>query len=94
MRLLLFQESSQHKNYMLSLGWAVAIQMASPGVLDARNLPKRVLVASLLTVNTLLAGDVVTWVYRVPRAVSSIDRLDSLTRVVWRVLDVTHHWQM
>ena len=74
MCLLLLQESSQHKNCMISLGWAVAIPMAPPVVRDERNCPKRVVAASLLTVDVLLSRDVVNCVYRAPRATSSIDR--------------------
>ena len=49
-RLLLLQESSQHKNCTISLGWAVAIPTAPPVVRDETNCPKRVVAVSLVTV--------------------------------------------
>ena len=73
-RLLLLQESSQHKNCTISPGWVVAIPTAPPVVRDERNCPKRVVAASLLTVNVLFSRDVVNCVYRAPRVASSIDR--------------------
>ena len=74
MRLLLLQESRQHKNCTISLGWAVAIPMAPPVVRDARNCPKGVVAASLLPVDVLFSRDAVNCVYRALRAASSIDR--------------------
>ena len=62
-RLLLLQEANQHKSCTISLGWAVAIQMAPPVVRDERNCPKRVVVAFLLTVDVLFSRDVVNCVY-------------------------------
>ena len=74
MRLLLLKESSQHNSSTISLGWAVAIPMAPPVVLDERNYLQRVVAASLLTVDVLFSRDVVNCVYRAPRAASSVDR--------------------
>ena len=71
--LLFLQESSQHKNCTISLGWAAAIQKASPVVRDVRNCPKRAVVA-FLAVDVLFSSDMVNCVYRAPRAASSIDR--------------------
>ena len=73
-RLLLLQESSQHKNCTISLGWAVAIPTAPPVVRDERNCPKRAVAVSLLIVDVVFSRDVVNCVYRAPRAASSIDR--------------------
>ena len=65
MRLLLLQESNQHKNCTISLGWAVTIRMVPPVVRDERNCPKRVVVAFLLTVDVLFSRDsVFAWPVR------------------------------
>ena len=79
--------------YTISLGWAVAIPTAPPVVRDERNCPKRVVVASLLTVDVLFSRDVVNCVYRAPRAASSIDRQASSVLIESHVLGVAHHWQ-
>ena len=73
-RLLLLQESNQHNICTISLGWAVVIPTAPPVVRDERNCPKRVVAASLLTVDVLFSRDVVNCVYWSPRAASSVDR--------------------
>ena len=81
-RLLLLQESNQHKNCTISLGWAVAIQTAPPVVRDVRNCLKRIVAASLLTVDDSFSKDVVNCMNRAPRAASSIDRVDPSALVV------------
>ena len=91
--LLLLQESNQHKNCTISLGWAVAIPTAPPVVRDERDCTKRVVAASLLTVDVLFSRDVVNCVYRAPRAASSIDRQASSVLIESHVLGVAHHWQ-
>ena len=60
-------------------------------VRDERNCPKRVVAASLLTVDVLFSRDVVNCVYRAPRAASSIDRRAPSALIEYHVLSVAHH---
>ena len=81
-RLLLLQESTQHKHCTISLGWAVAIPTAPSVIRDERNCLKRVVAASLLTVDAFFSRDVVNCLYRAPRAALSIDRRAPLALIV------------